>query len=291
MSNPKKLAKALLFAGLIGAGVVIACGPDFPAQLLDDRGGTLHATPSNSFRYEAARLTPATDALRARDTDPYYQPPQAYIPEDDDPELDTTQRNAIRKMRAQADGDAACAAGAGVPEAARLYAAGAVDYLLAQREPGELGEQRLARAQRRFQAILALPAAQSVARSVWASYMLADIGDISSAIHDDATARAQTAKAYEHARELARAGAPDPLGLAVASYGQQARLLLTGAQGECSYIDLLNDTPAWTRFPRPRSSRPSACTPNRRRAARPAAMRRCACWPAGRWASPNAPAP
>ena len=165
MSNPKKLAKALLFAGLIGAGVVIACGPDFPAQLLDDRGGTLHATPSNSFRYEAARLTPATDALRARDTDPYYQPPQAYIPEDDDPELDTTQRNAIRKMRAQADGDAA-AAGAGVPEAARLYAAGAVDYLLAQREPGELGEQRLARAQRRFQAILALPAAQSVARSV-----------------------------------------------------------------------------------------------------------------------------
>ena len=102
MSNPKKLAKALLFAGLIGAGVVIACGPDFPAQLLDDRGGTLHATPSNSFRYEAARLTPATDALRARDTDPYYQPPQAYIPEDDDPELDTTQRNAIRKMRAQA---------------------------------------------------------------------------------------------------------------------------------------------------------------------------------------------
>ena len=121
-------------------------------------------------------------------------------------------------------------------QTARLYAAGAVDYLLAQREPGELGEQRLARAQRRFQAILALPAAQSVARSVWASYMLADIGDISSAIHDDATARAQTAKAYEHARELARAGAPDPLGLAVASYGQQARLLLTGAQGECSYV-------------------------------------------------------
>ena len=160
-------------------------------QLLDDRGGTLHATPSNSFRYEAARLTPATDALRARDTDPYYQPPQAYIPEDDDPELDATQRNAIRKMRAQADGDAAYAAGASVPEAARLYAAGAVDYLLAQREPGGLGEQRLARAQRRFQAILALPAAQSVARSVWASYMLADIGDISSAIHDDAAARAQ----------------------------------------------------------------------------------------------------
>ena len=178
------------------APVVVACGPDFPAQLLDDRGGTLHATPSNCSA-EAARLTPATDALRARDTDPYYQPPQAYIPEDDDPELDTTSatpsaRCARRRRRR------GLAAGASVPEAARLYAAGAVDYLLAQREPGELGEQRLARAQRRFQAILALPAAQSVARSVWASYMLADIGDISSAIHDDA-ARAQTAKAYEHA--------------------------------------------------------------------------------------------
>ncbi|WZB62285.1 hypothetical protein WJ970_00600 [Achromobacter xylosoxidans] len=38
--------------------------------------------------------------------------------------------------------------------------------------------------------------------------------------------------------------------MAVASYGQQARLLLTGAQGECSYIDLLNDTPCMDAIPR-----------------------------------------
>ena len=103
---------------------------------------------------------------------------------------------------------------------------------------------------------------RSLSHAAWASYMLADIGDISSAIHDDATARAQTAKAYEHAR----AGPRRPPGRRLATAGAP-RLLLTGAQGECSYIDLLNDTTrgAWTR---PRC-RPSACTPSRR-AARPA---------------------
>ena len=123
-------------------------------------------------------------------------------------------------MRAQADGDAAYAAGASVPEAAPVPA-GAVDYLLAQREPGGLGEQRLARAQRRFQAILALPA-RSLSRAACGRRTCWLISGTSPAPSTTMPPRAQTAKAYEHARELARAGAPDPLGLAVASYGQQA---------------------------------------------------------------------
>ena len=61
MYNRKSLAAALVLACAAGAGIVIACGPDFPPQLLDDRAGTLQGTPANSFAYEAARLMPATD--------------------------------------------------------------------------------------------------------------------------------------------------------------------------------------------------------------------------------------
>ncbi|WZB66650.1 hypothetical protein WJ971_00750 [Achromobacter xylosoxidans] len=62
--------------------------------------------------------------------------------------------------------------------------------------------------------------------------MLAETGDPGSAAQD-----------YARVREMALQGAPDPLGLAVASYGQQARLSLTGSLGQCAYEDVVNATP------------------------------------------------
>jgi hypothetical protein len=40
--------------------------------------------------------------------------------------------------------------------------------------------------------------------------------------------RAEAIASFTKARALAVGGAPDPLGLAVASYGEQARLMLVG---------------------------------------------------------------
>ncbi|HEY9274206.1 MAG TPA: hypothetical protein VIR09_24800, partial [Achromobacter sp.] len=126
MYNRKSLAALLLLAS---AGIVIACGPDFPAQLLDDRAATLRATPANSFGYEAARLVGASDALQASEA--YELPDGSYqqnaLPEDRDPALTPAQRATARAMRAQVDGDQAYALGAALPEAVRLYAAAAVD--------------------------------------------------------------------------------------------------------------------------------------------------------------------
>mgnify|MGYP006982268845 CR=1 FL=1 len=51
-----------------------------------------------------------------------------------------------------------------------------------------------------------------------------------------------TSAAYARVRQLAQKGAPDPLGLAVASYGQEARLLLNGSQGTCTAEDFLAAT-------------------------------------------------
>lgn len=237
MYNRKSLAAALLLACAAGAGIVIACGPDFPPQLLDDRAGTLQGTPANSFAYEAARLLPATDTLRANESP--LLPDGSYrsnaIPEAFDTALTPAQREQARAMRARPDGDQAYAAGAGLPEAARLYAAAAVDYRSAAQAPDE---PRLERARQRLLAILALPAEQAATRSVWAAYLLAEIGDIGTTPETD-----HPAQAYARVRELARQGAPDPLGLAVASYGQEARLSLSGSLGQCAYEDLFNASP------------------------------------------------
>ena len=137
MYNRKSLAAALVLACAAGAGIVIACGPDFPPQLLDDRAGTLQGTPANSFAYEAARLMPATDTLRANESP--LLPDGSYrsdaIPEAFDTALTPAQREQARTMRARPVGDQANAAGAGLPEAARLYAAAAVDYRSAAQAP------------------------------------------------------------------------------------------------------------------------------------------------------------
>ncbi|CAB3875406.1 hypothetical protein LMG26858_02946 [Achromobacter anxifer] len=247
MYNRKSLAALLL---LTGAGIVIACGPEFPAQLLDDRAGTLRATPANSFDYEAARLVDAGgDALPAR---PAREMPetdyrQSILPEDRDPALTPAQRATTRAMRAQPDGDRAYALGAGLPEAVRLYTAAAVDTQAAR---GPEAERALEQARARYRAILQLPPQEAAARSVWAAYMLAEIGDEAQlAAGDDAAQRLATAQAYARVRQLARDGAPDPLQLAVASYGQEARLSLAGSQGQCNYDELVNAEPCMDAIP------------------------------------------
>ncbi|ADP14034.1 tetratricopeptide repeat family protein 3 [Achromobacter xylosoxidans A8] len=246
MYNRKSLAALLL---LTGAGIVIACGPEFPAQLLDDRAATLRATPANSFGYEAARLVGASDTLQAQEA--YELPDGSYqqnaLPEDRDPALTPAQRVTTRAMRAQPDGEQAYALGAGLPEALRLYTAAAVDTHAAR---GADTDRLLEQARARYRAILQLPPQQAAARSVWAAYMLAEIGDEAELAASDADAQRQAAaQAYARARQLARDGAPDPLGLAVASYGQEARLFLAGPQGQCSYMELVNAEPCMDAIP------------------------------------------
>lgn len=250
MYNRKSLASLLLLTTAIGAGVVIACGPDFPAQLLDDRAGTLRSTPSNSFGYEAAHLLAPTDTLRANESyalpDGNYRPDS--IPEDYDPALTAAQRATARAMRALQDGDQAYEAGAALPEPARQYIAAAVDI---RASTSAEGDSALARGRARLRAILELPAGQSGARGVWAAYMLAEIGDAAAGAGEDASDdpgdgdawRDEAVRAYARVRQLAMGGAADPLGLAVASYGQEARLFLAGPQGQCDYADFANASP------------------------------------------------
>ena len=221
----------LLVAGLLGCaavGAVLACGPDFPWQLLDDRVMTLKSTPANDFYYELPKLlTKPGDSLKPveayRDTFKVaeYQDDNDEIDASMDAQrttaeeqgLDTSQLAALHAMRAAADADKAYAAGASLSPAVRQYTAGAVAF----------HKKDIAHAKERFLAVLALPADECTSRATWAAYML---GRVYAAGDDEADA----AKYFAMTRSLALQGQPDPLGLAVASYNEEAGMHYRAAE-------------------------------------------------------------
>lgn len=110
-------------------------------------------------------------------------------------------------------------------------------------------EPLLGRAATRLDAVLALPAATGAPRAVAAATELAAIAQ---ARADDcksgdacAALKAALPAAYAKPRTLAANGAPDPEGLAVASFGDEALTYLQNKQTgkQCDYRSFLNSTP------------------------------------------------
>jgi tetratricopeptide (TPR) repeat protein len=213
----------MVMAAAACIGVALACGPNFPWQLLDNREETVKAPVELNFAFEMSRLVDAPkDNLRAVESD---------RPVDDEAlasEREEIQSGAWRglmpaatddwlmgrlEMARRADsGDAAKAAAAALPVAVADYLAGAAEY----------HADRLDAALAFFQSIDRLPADQRKVRAVTAAYMR---GRIHQRLGQFASARAD----FQAARHHAEAGAPDPMGLAVASLGEEARLDLIEA--------------------------------------------------------------
>lgn len=190
---------------------VWACGPFFPQQLLWDRVAALRSNPQNLFAWEASHLVVPDDHLRA------VEGGDAATVVDGAP---AEQAAVLAAMAAAANGDAAYGLGGGLPEGLRLYRAAAVDY--------RAGD-NIAAAITRFRAVLALEPAERGDYAVPASFMLGEsLAQQRAACPDcDISAlRSAAAQAFAGTRALVRAGAPDPQGLAVASYGEEARLWL-----------------------------------------------------------------
>ncbi|GBQ25211.1 tetratricopeptide repeat family protein 3 [Gluconacetobacter sacchari DSM 12717] len=239
---------AFALFSLAGISIVLACGMDFPTQLLDDREGTLKATPPTSFAYAASHLVVPGDSLRATRS----APAPLRSPEDDatPPEpgmeaLSPLQQNRVATMRDAIDGDAAYARADGLPAAIRLYTAAAVDTDLARRTGAPDAAER---ARRRFQAVLDLPDGQGRDRAVWAAAMLGRLDLDRLFASGDGKARDDASRAFAQARALARQGAPDPLSLAVASYGEQARSYLMDGGTACGWKAFLTDAPCADRI-------------------------------------------
>ncbi|HEY0232875.1 MAG TPA: hypothetical protein VGC55_16640 [Dokdonella sp.] len=203
-----KRSLVIALAACAVAAPASACGPDFPEQLLADRAATLSQLPEGHFYDEAARLVPVPQpAFKPVERDE-WQPVKGPTRESIEQQLLGADYARALEIRQRVSAAVAYAAGAGLPEEARRYLAGAAAFAHDDREE----------AQHRFTSVLELPPAERTHYGVWAAYMLGrSMGD---------TDEAGAARAFGQVRTLVAAGAPDPLGLAADSYGEEAHVKL-----------------------------------------------------------------
>ena len=207
-------------------GSALACGPDFPMRLLDNRGQSLSELPEGNFAFEINRLGHAIAGLKnataaTNSPDNGYGDTPSYTDQRDQAEqagLTVEQQALVKQLRTLTDAHEVETQGASLPMDLRLYLAGAVAF--------NAGDHGLAAEY--FQKVLALPADQRALRSTWAAYSL---GRALFAMSDEAGAGpdllAQSQKAFAQTRQLSIDGFSDPLELGVASLGEEARVVLT----------------------------------------------------------------
>lgn len=193
----------------------LACGPDFPLELLNDRSQTLMGMPAGSFEFEATKLIakPAAKLMPELDLGSVWSDTGEELPvaelqyRAETRDYTASQIAAWKRARSAATAAEGRDLAGELPAAHQHYIAGAAAF-----RAGDM-----AAAKSEFDAILALGDA-GASRSVWAEFMLARTalaaGEGQSAAIDH----------FEKARALAAAGADDALGLAVASLGAQAQL-------------------------------------------------------------------
>jgi hypothetical protein len=204
-------------------GSALACGPDFPMRLLDNRGQTLADMPEGNFNFEIKRIGKAIAGLNniAASHDPQADYAADVAPQEarDKAELlglSAEQQALVKQLRSLSDARQVEAQGASLPAEIRLYVAGAVAFAA--------GDQRLAADY--FRQVLALPAEQRPLRSTWAAYSLGRaLFALSSEADDVLSALEDALPAYRQARQLSIDGFSDPLELGVASLGEEARVL------------------------------------------------------------------
>ena len=202
-------------------GSALACGPDFPMRLLDNRGQSLAELPEGNFSFEISRLGHAIKGLKnvtaganyADETDPVALRDQA-----EQAGLPAEQQVLVKHLRSLTDARQIETEGAQLSPELRLYLAGAVAF--------GAGDPALAAGY--FKKVLALPAEQRASRSTWAAYSLGRALFAMSVEADAAPGLLeQSARAFEQARQLSIDGFSDPLELGVASLGEEARVVRT----------------------------------------------------------------
>lgn len=207
---------AFTLAVTCGVAALLACGFEFPLDVLSSRGTAMLQAPEATFNDEVWQLVPPPDdgeVLKpVEDRAWSSDEPEPVTPSRTEAEAEGLSPDAVSRiaaMRQHEDGASAFAAGEGLPPDVRNYTAGAVSYQ----------HQQLDAAQEYFQSVLALPRDERRHRELWARFMLGR----TASLHGDV---AEATAHFEATRALVRSGVPDRLGLAVASLGEEARLHL-----------------------------------------------------------------
>jgi cellulose synthase operon protein C len=178
---------SLLIAMSACASLALACGPEFPNRLLDDRSASLQNLPIGSFDFEMKRLLPEPKDALIPVEDAYYGSVPVIAPAP------------------------TAAADAANMRLAPIYERAAVEF--------HEGDLDAARAD--FNALLAMAETEHLrsSRELAALYSLGRLERAQS--HEDA---ARTA--FRRVRDRVLEGVADPQGLGAASFGEEARIEL-----------------------------------------------------------------
>ncbi|MHC8302572.1 hypothetical protein [Pseudomonas sp. ZS1P83] len=202
-------------------GSALACGPDFPMRLLDNRGQSLAELPEGNFRFEISRLGHTVAGLKNVTETAYGMDAPDYAEQRDKAEqagLTAEQQVLVKQLRSLTDAHQVEIEGASLPAELKFYLAGAVAF--------NAGDHGLAAEY--FKKVLALPTDQRALRSTWAAYSLGrSLFAMSSEADAGPDLLAQSRKAFEQTRQLSIDGFSDPLELGVASLGEEARVART----------------------------------------------------------------
>lgn len=201
---------AVALGGTALGGATFACMLGTPWELFDARTATLSTVPANSFAWEVRHMVPPTKgapkAVENPDGPPEWNAQQRDVAEK--AALSPAQQAEVAAARAAPGAQAAFAMTTDLPRNIAYYTVGAVAFA-----NGDARNATLC-----FGTVLARPDTNAM-RLVWAQFMLgrslARLGDVAGAERAFAKTRARVA-----------GGAPDPLGLAVASLGEEAKLHL-----------------------------------------------------------------
>lgn len=216
-----KFNRSLLFSSLALCSSAWACGPDFPMMLSSDRAQTFAELAEPVFLVEVQALAstvPDLSAVVAKAdatlfADSYDYQNERWLSATEQAEqqlLSKEQALIVQQMRQSVTVQQALAVGETLPAELRFYTAAAVAFT--QKEDQQAIEL--------FRQVLALPLDQQQQRRSWALYSLSRV----LLRQYDVDHRAEVATLYQQLQQEVAAGIADPLQLAVASLGEQAKL-------------------------------------------------------------------
>jgi len=235
-----KTVMAATIGAALGLTAARACGPQFQIALT-----TCGSICLREVRTEGLAATFGTALAHVRSPISEDEESSVSVHDLEAKGLSKDRLDQLTRMREASTGDAAYAIGTALPEAVRLYTAGAVDFLrvhalVPYSEDGSqaAGEQAgvgdaasqsaLTAAIARFQAVTALPTPAAASRLLWAEYMLGRayrIRDLSGDLE-------RSESHFERVIALVKRGADDPMDLGNAALGELGGIALQRNQLE-----------------------------------------------------------
>lgn len=228
-----KLKQTSLIGLSLFSPVLLACGPDFPLQLTQDRQNNLSYLPQTSFSQQLSGLAkplawqfqgaPAAQEYLWDEAHSRYLSQTRAYENSELSEAQLAQVNSLRDAQSLAEAEQIAAQlKDALPSALTWYSLGAMAFDAKEYD----------KASDYFKKVIALPETERAGRSLWALYSLSRIELIKSKTANDNSHFVQANAYLQQLQTEVTQGAADPLRLSLAGLGEQAYILLHQGQAQ-----------------------------------------------------------